>query len=51
MLRRQTECSTAITVEEFNSDAARTVGAFLEPMHSMTYLLINYMQRRRTIAM
>lgn len=52
------------TVEEFNSDAARTVGAFLEPMHSMTYfillmaavgivnnLLINYMQRRRTIAM
>ncbi len=52
------------TVEEFNSDALATVGAFLEPMHTMTYfilllatvgvinnLLINYMQKRRTIAM
>lgn len=52
------------TVEEFNTDALSTVGAFLEPMHSMTYfilmlaavgivnnLLINYMQKRRTIAM
>lgn len=45
------------TVEEFNTDALSTVGAFLQPMHSMTYfilllaaigvinnLLINYMQ-------
>lgn len=52
------------TVEEFNADAHSTVGAFLRPMHSMTYfilllatvgvinnLLINYMQKRRTIAM
>ncbi len=52
------------TVEEFNSDALSTVGAFLQPMHSMTYfilllatvgvinnLLINYMQKRRAIAM
>lgn len=52
------------TVEEFNADALSTVGAFLQPMHSMTYcilllaavgvinnLLINYMQKRRTIAM
>lgn len=52
------------TVEEFNQDAQGTVGAFLEPMHSMTYfilllaavgvinnLLINYIQKRRTIAM
>ena len=52
------------TVEEFNSDAHTTVGAFLRPMQSMTYfilllaavgninnLLINYIQRRRTIAM
>lgn len=52
------------TVEEFNADALSTVGAFLKPMQSMTYfilllanvgvinnLLINYMQRRRTIAM
>ncbi len=52
------------TVEEFNLDALATVGAFLEPMHTMTYfilllatvgvinnLLINYMQKRRTIAM
>lgn len=48
------------TVEEFNTDALSTVGAFLQPMHSMTYfilllaavgvinnLLINYMQKRR----
>lgn len=52
------------TMEEFNTDALSTVGAFLQPMHSMTYfilllaavgvannLLINYMQKRRTIAM
>ena len=52
------------TVEEFNTDALSTVGAFLQPMHTMTYfilllaavgvinnLLINYIQRRRTIAM
>jgi putative ABC transport system permease protein len=52
------------TVEEFNTDALSTVGAFLQPMHSMTYfilllatvgvinnLLINYMQKCRTIAM
>ncbi|PNV63444.1 ABC transporter permease [Clostridium sp. chh4-2] len=52
------------TVEEFNADALSTVGAFLQPMHSMTYfilllaavgvinnLLINYMQKRRSIAM
>lgn len=52
------------TVEEFNTDALSTVGAFLKPMHSMTYfilllaavgimnnLLINYIQKRRTIAM
>ena len=52
------------TVEEFNTDALSTVGAFLQPMHSMTYfilllaavgiinnLLINYMQKRRSIAM
>ncbi|WP_437126176.1 ABC transporter permease [Lacrimispora amygdalina] len=52
------------TVEEFNADTHSTVGAFLKPMHSMTYfilllaavgvinnLLINYMQKRRTIAM
>ena len=52
------------TVEEFNNDALATVGAFLQPMHSMTYLilllatvgvinnlLINYIQKRRTIAM
>lgn len=52
------------TVEEFNKDALSTVGAFLQPMHSMTYfilltaivgiinnLLINYMQKRRAIAM
>lgn len=52
------------TVEEFNTDALSTVGTFLQPMHSMTYfilllavvgiinnLLINYMQKRRSIAM
>lgn len=52
------------TVEEFNTDALSTVGAFLQPMHSMTYfilllatvgvinnLMINYMQKRRAIAM
>lgn len=52
------------TVEEFNADALSTVGAFLQPMHSMTYfilllaavgiinnLLINYMQKRRSTAM
>lgn len=52
------------TVEEFNTDALSTVGAFLQPMHSMTWfilllaamgiinnLLINYMQKRRSIAM
>lgn len=52
------------TVQEFNTDALSTVGAFLQPMHSMTYfilllatvgvmnnLLINYMQKRRAIAM
>ena len=52
------------TVEEFNADALSTVGAFLQPVHSMTYfilllaavgvinnLLINYMQKRRTTAM
>lgn len=52
------------TVEEFNTDALSTVGAFLQSMYSMTYfilllatvgvinnLLINYMQKRRAIAM
>lgn len=52
------------TVEEFNTDALATVGAFLSPMHSMTSfillltpvgiinnLLINYIQKRRTLAM
>ena len=52
------------TVEEFNTDVLSTVGAFLRPMHSMTYfilllaavgiinnLLINYIQKRRSIAM
>lgn len=59
------DCSNwSRTVEEFNTDALSTVGAFLQPMHSMTYfilllaavgvinnLLINYMQKRRAIAM
>lgn len=52
------------TVEEFNADALSMVGAFLQPMHSMTWfilllaavgvinnLLINYLQKRRSIAM
>ena len=52
------------TVQEFNTDALSTVGAFLQPMHSMTYfilllatvgvinnLLIHYMQKRRVTAM
>lgn len=52
------------TVAEFNADALTTVGTFLKPMQSMTYfilllatvgvinnLLINYIQRRRIIAM
>ncbi|WP_416386772.1 ABC transporter permease [Blautia producta] len=52
------------TVEEFNEDALSTVGAFLQPMHSLTYfillmaavgvinnLLINYIQKRRSTAM
>ncbi len=52
------------TVEEFNLDAHATVDAFLHPMRSMTYfilllatvgvvnnLLINYMQKRRVMAM
>ena len=28
------------TVEEFNIDALSTVGAFLQPMHSMTYFIL-----------
>ena len=28
------------TVEEFNTDALSTVGAFLQPMHSMTYFIL-----------
>jgi ABC-type antimicrobial peptide transport system permease subunit len=52
------------TVKEFNSDALRTVGAFLKPMRKMTYfilllamvgitnnLLINYIHKRKSIAM
>lgn len=52
------------TTEEFNGDALSTVGAFLKPMHSMTYfilllasagivnnLLINCIQKRRITAM
>lgn len=52
------------TIEEFNKDALSTVSTFLAPMHSMTYfililaaigvinnLLIQYMQKRHTIAM
>lgn len=52
------------TVEEFNNDALGVVGAFLEPMHKLTWfilllaavgvvnnLLINYMQKRRVTAM
>ncbi|MCB6608870.1 FtsX-like permease family protein [[Clostridium] symbiosum] len=52
------------TVKEFNADALSTVGAFLQPMHTMTFfifllaavgvinnLLINCIQKRRSIAM
>ncbi|WP_175548364.1 ABC transporter permease [Lutispora thermophila] len=52
------------TVKEFTTDALATVEAFLQPMHSMTWLilllatvgvinnlLINYIQKRRSIAM
>lgn len=52
------------TIEEFNQDALGVVDAFLSPMHKLTYfilflaavgvvnnLLINYLQKRRTIAM
>ena len=52
------------TVEEFNNDALATVGAFLRPMHSLTYfililaavgiinnLLINYIQKQHITAM
>lgn len=51
------------TVDEFNTDALSTVGAFLQPMHRMTYLilllatvgimnnlLIHYLQKRRVLA-
>ncbi|MGO0905381.1 ABC transporter permease [Clostridioides difficile] len=52
------------TVEEFNNDSLNTINSFLSPMNNMTYfilllatvgiinnLLINYIQKRRTIAM
>lgn len=52
------------TVKEFNSDALSTVSSFLSPMHKLTYfilllaaigvinnLLINYIQKKRSIAM
>jgi ABC-type antimicrobial peptide transport system permease subunit len=52
------------TIEEFKKDASGTIGAFLSPMRKMTYfilllsavgiinnLLINYIQKRRSIAM
>ncbi len=52
------------TVEEFNADALSTISAFLKPMQNMTYfilllatvgvinnLLINYIQKRRPVAM
>lgn len=52
------------TVEEFNNDSLNTINSFLSPMSNMTYfilllatvgiinnLLINYIQKRRTIAM
>lgn len=52
------------TVEEFNHDSLSTIGGFLAPMNYMTYfilllaaigiinnLLINYIQKRRSIAM
>lgn len=51
------------TVEEFNNDSLSTINSFLSPMNNMTYfilllatvgivnnLLINYIQKRRTIA-
>ncbi len=52
------------TVEEFNNDSLNTISSFLSPMNKMTYfifllatvgivnnLLINYIQKRRFIAM
>lgn len=52
------------TIEEFNNDAVSTVKSFLDPMRKLTYfilllaavginnnLLINYIQRKRSIAM
>ncbi|MGO0985197.1 ABC transporter permease [Clostridioides difficile] len=52
------------TIEEFNNDSLNTINSFLSPMNNMTYfilllatvgiinnLLINYIQKRRTIAM
>ncbi|PBI42822.1 ABC transporter permease [Clostridioides difficile] len=52
------------TVEEFNNDSLNTISSFLSPMNKMTYfifllatvgiinnLLINYIQKRRSIAM
>ncbi|MCC0764016.1 FtsX-like permease family protein [Clostridioides sp. ES-S-0006-03] len=52
------------TVEEFNNDSLNTINSFLSPMNNMTYfilllatvgiinnLLINYIQKRRSIAM
>jgi ABC-type antimicrobial peptide transport system permease subunit len=52
------------TVEEFNNDALGTVSAFLKPMQNLTWfilllatvgvinnLLINYIQKKRSIAM
>ncbi|MGO0882512.1 ABC transporter permease [Clostridioides difficile] len=52
------------TIEEFNNDSLNTISSFLSPMNNMTYfilllatvgivnnLLINYIQKRRTIAM
>ncbi|PBF99411.1 ABC transporter permease [Clostridioides difficile] len=52
------------TVEEFNNDSLNTISSFLSPMNKMTYfifllatvgiinnLLINYIQKKRSIAM
>jgi len=52
------------TIEEFNHDAMSTINSFLDPMRKLTYfilllaavgiinnLLINYIQRKRSIAM
>ncbi|NMS89402.1 FtsX-like permease family protein [Clostridioides difficile] len=52
------------TVEEFNNDSLKTISSFLSPMNKITYfifilatvgiinnLLINYIQKRRSIAM